>query len=213
MVADVPIMLGRLLFTKGLRVGTLLTVLGAPLFPSDLAAQLPQAGSDAREAALGVDDMTGRIDRRPFDPRMLSTNEMTSLSSQYSYEVEIAVAQVQTLRKRALAASDGIKVSCIDQVLPELRMLGDTLAARFNSIGRRSDEFLTRADFLVIWPGWKRVRELRQEAEACVGEELDSSAVNANSTEVPPSNIAETASDPPQRPVMTDRPSEASVYR
>jgi hypothetical protein len=123
------------------------------------------------------------------------------------------VAKVETIRKNASLERDGIKVACLDRLLPEMRMIRDTLGDRFRSIAHRTDEFLARADFLVISPGWQRVRELRAESEACIGEALDSSSVSSNANEIPSGPVNEGITDPPVRPVIVDRPAEASVYR
>ncbi|HEY2900167.1 MAG TPA: hypothetical protein VGL59_06310 [Polyangia bacterium] len=202
-------MVGRRFLTEGLRVGTLLTVLGAALSPSDVAAQLPIAGSDPDVPALPLEN----DGQRAFDPRLLTANEMMSLSTKYSYDIENSVAKVEAVRKNARLERDGIKMACLDHLLPEMRMIRDTLADRFRSIAHRADEFLARADFLVISPGWRRVRELRSEAEECVGEALDSSSVSSNANEIPGGPNSEAVTDPPVRPVVVDRPNEASIYR
>jgi hypothetical protein len=200
-------MVGRLLLGYGARVGTLVTVLGAALLPSDVGAQLPQAGSDAEEPAADDSDAIKKI-----DPQLLSPHEMKSLALKYSFEVANDVAKVEQARKTALLERDGIKVACIDHLLPEMRMIRDALADRFKSIARRSEDFTARADFLVISPGWQRVRELRNETEDCVGEALDTSSVSSRSSNIPPFNPAEPA-EVPAHTVVVDRPTEASTYR
>jgi hypothetical protein len=200
-------MVGRLLLGYGARVGTLVTVLGAALSPSDVGAQLPQAGSDA-EGPVADDSQV----IRPIDPQLLSPHEMKSLAVKYSFDVANDVAKVEQARKMALMGRDGIKAACIEHLLPEMRMIRDALVDRFKSITRRSDDFTARGDFLVIGPGWQRVRDLRIEAEECVGEALDSSSVSSNSSNIPPANPAE-PSEAPSHTVVADRPTEASTYR
>jgi hypothetical protein len=200
-------MVGRLLLGYGARVGTLVAVLGAVLSPSDVGAQLPQAGSDAEGLAA---EETGGI--KQIDPQLLSPHELKSLALKYSFDVANDVAKVEQARKVALMGRDGIKVACIEHLLPEMRMIRDALADRFRSIARRSEDFTARADFLVISPGWQRVRELRNEAEECVGEALDASSVSSNSNNVPPANPGE-PSEVPAHTVVVDRPTEASTYR
>jgi hypothetical protein len=202
-------MVARRSLLQGLRLGTLAVLLGGALSPSDVGAQLPVAGSDPEKPAPAPEE--GGI--KPSDWRRLSTSEMVSLAEAYGFEIANSVAKVEAARKEALGARDGIKVSCIDQLLPEMRMIRDALAPRFQSISRRGEDFTARADFLVIAPGRVRVRELREEAEGCLGEAIDSSRVFSIGSEPPAGAGSDAQTDPPARDVIVDRPTEASIYR
>ncbi|HVR64409.1 MAG TPA: hypothetical protein VMU50_21060 [Polyangia bacterium] len=202
-------MMARRFFLQSLRLGTLAILLGAVALPADVAAQLPASGSDPETPAAPADADAPAMP----DPRLLTPREMVSLAEVYSYEIASAVANVETLRKDAVAARDAIKASCIDLVLPEMHMIRDSLAPRFKTIADRNDEFVARADFLVIPPGVTRIRELRAEAEACVGQEIDSSSVFSIGTETPPGPNADSTATTAPNDVVVDRPAEASIYR
>lgn len=196
-------------FLQGSRLGTLAVLLGAAVAPADVAAQLPAAGSDPEPAAASTEESGPQAP----DPRLLNPAEMASLAEAYSVDVANAVAGVESLRKNALEARDAIKASCVDNLLPEMRMIRDALAPRFRAIARRTDDFTARADFLVIAPGMERIRELRADAEACVGQAIDSWSVFAAATETPSGPSADSEAGAPPRDVIVDRPAEASIYR
>src|SRR5258708_33675961 len=201
-------MVARQLLSQGLRLGTVAVMLGAAFSPADVAAQLPVAGSDPDKPAAVVEDGGVGVP----DPQLLSRNEMVSLADKYAGDIATCVAKVEVARKEAQIARDLIKVSCIDHLLPEMRMIRDALAPRFTTIASRNDDFTARADFLVISPGMMRVRELRDEAETCVGEAIDTSRVFSISAEIPPGN-EDSHTIPPAHDVIIERPTEASIYQ
>ena len=202
-------MMARRLLLRGLRLGTLVILLGAVAARADVSAQLPEAGSDPRPPTVPAEESGPR----PPDPRLLTIREMASLAEVYSVDVTKVVGKVERLRKNAVADRDLIKASCIDHLLPEMRMIRDALAPRFRSIAYRQEDFTARADFQVISPGMDRVRELLTEAEGCVGQAADSWNVFSIGTEVPSGPNTDSVADPPSPPVIVDRPSEASIYR
>lgn len=203
-------MVARRLFLQALRLSTLAILLAAAIAPSDVSAQLPEAGSDPEKPVAPAEEPGSP---RAPEPQLLSIAEMVSLAEKFSFDITNSVAKVEALRKEAMIARDGIKVSCVDHLLPEMRMIRDALAPRFRSIARRNEDFTARADFLVISPGMKRIRELREEAEACTGEAIDSSSVFSITSETPPGGVNDSKADQPSHDVIIDRPTEASSYK
>jgi hypothetical protein len=195
-------------FSDGLRALAGAAVLAALLSPSDVAAQLPPPASEPiADPPADTDELLAR------DPRLLTTGEMKSLSQKYAVDIVISIGKIVNARRRALSERDIIKVTCIDQLLPEMKQLGEVLSGRFVAIARRSDEFPVRAEFVVISPGWQRINELRREAEECTGQSLDGTINLSTSHNVPPSDESDPSNAAAGRPNIAARPDEASRFR
>jgi hypothetical protein len=194
--------------SDGLRALAGAAVLAAVLSPSDVAAQLPPPASEpVADSPIDTDELLAR------DPQLMTTGEMKTLSQKYAVDIAISIGKVQNARKRAQIDRDIIKVTCIDQLLPEMKQLSEVLSRRFVAIARRNDEFPVRAEFVVISPGWQRINELRQQAEECTGQSLDGTINVSTSHEIPPSDDPDPSTAPASRPTIAARPDEASRFR
>lgn len=143
-------------------------------------------------------------------PEMLNRGEMLSLVRKYASEIAESLVDGEKRREVAVRQKDSIKLACIQDRLSNMklmkRMADERLAASERPTVRR-DALSLLHEFRGVEMAHKRVAELRQELQECVGESLDVTE---------PSGTVPTSGDPAGSNAeipRIERPTPASFYQ
>ena len=105
----------------------------------------------------------------------ISASDMSAQAGSLLGEMESTQVRLTTLQTQARESRDIIKLNCVnDKLLQVKQLLNIAEGARANMVGaiNSRDDGARYHNFTVITVSAEKARSLRDEAEACIGEEL-----------------------------------------
>jgi len=105
----------------------------------------------------------------------LSADEMSSRAGSHLQEMEGVQSRLTSLQASARASRDIIKLNCVNDKLLQVKQLlniADSARVNLSAAISSRDEGDRYHQFTVITVSAEKARALRDEAEACIGEEL-----------------------------------------
>jgi hypothetical protein len=127
-------------------------------------ADEPAEGDDAPEVSVPMEKQA-----------QLSPKEMTEKSSELIADMNVMLKRVLQLKQTARKSKDIIKLNCVNEKLLELKQLlniADTASTDLTEAITVQDEQGRYHQFTQIIISHEKAGSVRDEAEACVGEEL-----------------------------------------
>lgn len=184
----------------------------APAGEATDRTQPPPGDGAAGSAPIGANDGAATQGVQPTrnQPEMLNRAEMLSLVRRYASEIAESLVDGEQRRERAVRQKDSIKLACIQDRLSNMKLMKRMADERLAATARptvRQDELSLLHEFRGVEMAHKRVAELRQELNECVGESLEvtePSGTLPTSVDPSPSNA--------EIPRM-ERPTPASLYQ
>ena len=146
----------------------------------------------------------------------LSGSEQIAQAQQYLASMNTILGQVNKLADRARQEKDIIKLNCVNDKLVQVKgsiNVGEGIYKTLQAANARNDQAERDHEFAKLTITYQKVTVLRQEAEACIGEEIAYVGKTRVDIQVDPDVTRQgdpTVEPPPELPVF--RPPVASPF-
>jgi hypothetical protein len=189
------------------------------VYAAEQAAAPPSDGDELAQTLTTQKINDGQLARKkPVEEHQLEAftpDQMLELGDRYGKEMKGAGEHAENLRILAYRSRDIIRIACIDDKLTQIMVVIKLAEPRIADLARvQGDRLVLQQHFSIVQQAHARVEELSQEAELCMGDNLNAVTVGNIKEETPAQ--ADNVYDPtrPASPgIDINRPAEASPYR
>jgi hypothetical protein len=175
-----------------------------PTVEQTIAQQLAAEGQQAHEQGLTK------------DIEHLTAEQMLGLSIKYDQEMRQSVDHAQDVKVTAYRSHDIIRMNCIADKVEQMKSVIMVTEPRYLMLRSfKSQAIVMQSQFAIISVAHERVKQLLDEVNSCLGDNLDAVTIGRIREETVYQTVDQ-QNDPtrPQSSIQQlDRPPEASPYR
>jgi len=207
-----PSMRGRIL-----KIGVALCGLAGAVYAADeVANPSPPTVEQTIAQQLAAEGRLAHDQGLTKDIEHLSADQMLGLSIKYDQEMRQSVEHAQDVKILAYRSHDIIRMNCIADKVEQMKSVIMLTEPRYLMLRSfKSQLVVMQSQFAIINASHDRVRELLQEVDACLGDNLEAVTIGRIREEGVYQTVDQ-VNDPtrPQSSIQQiDRPPEASPYR